>query len=176
MNKTKKMILISIFVALSLVLDYIKSFIPFLNMPSGGSINIALIPICVCSFYLGIKDGIISGFFWWSISSLIGLNSWFLNVPQYLVDYVLPSIIPGISSIFYKKNNIVSIEFGILVSMILRTICLLVSGAIFWPDGVAANSNAAWIGSAVYNLPYSIATTIMLMIVIPIILKAIKSK
>ena len=145
-------------------------------MPSGGSINIALIPIVMCSFYLGIKDGVVAGFIWWLVSSLIGLNNWFINIPQYVVDYVLPSIIPGLSSMFYKKGKIFSIELGIFISMLIRTICLILSGAIFWPDGVASNSIAAWISSIAYNIPYSIATTVMLLIVVPFILKAFKTK
>ena len=41
MNKNlKKMIMITIYVALALVLDFVKEMIPFLNMPQGGSINI----------------------------------------------------------------------------------------------------------------------------------------
>ena len=174
MNKNKRLVFISIYCALALVLDYIKTFIPFLNMPTGGSINIALIPIVVCSFHLGYFDGMVSGFLWWMISSIIGLNPYYLSFLQYICDYVLPSIVVGLSSLFYKKKNIFEIEIGIIFMMIIRTLFLILSGAIFWPGDAASNSIAAWSTSVVYNLPYSIGTLIMLLIVVPFILKSIK--
>lgn len=175
MNKNKRLVFISIYCALALVLDYIKTFIPFLNMPAGGSINIALIPIVVCSFHLGVVDGIVSGLLWWLISSILGLNPYYISFVQYVVDYVLPSGVIGLCSVFYKKKNIFEVELGITLMMIIRTMCLLISGAIFWPDGVAANSLAAWSASLIYNLPYSIGTLIMLLIIVPVVLKSIKN-
>lgn len=174
MNKNRKLVFISIYCALALVLDYVKAFIPFLNMPAGGSINIALIPIVVCSFHLGTLEGVVSGLLWWLLSSILGLNPYFISIGQYIVDYIIPSGIVGICSCFYSKKNIFEIEFGIILMMIIRTLSVVVSGAIFWPEGVASNSVEAWSASLVYNLPYSIGTLIMLLIVIPIVLKSIK--
>lgn len=174
MSKTRKIVLMSIYCVLALVLDYIKSFIPFLNMASGGSINIALIPVVMCSFHLGIFSGITCGLLWWLISSILGLNPYFLNVYQYIVDYILPSAVVGTSSIFYHKKSVIEIELGIFLMMLLRTFILILSGAIFWPSGVASNSLAAWIGSISYNLPYSLATLIMLLIIIPVLIKSLK--
>ena len=174
MNNNKRIALLSIYVALAIVLDFIKTYIPFLNMPSGGSINIALIPIVLVSFNLGIKDGMLAGFLWWLISSILGLNPYYLNIYQYVVDYILPSVVVGLSSVLYKEHNTVEIELGLLIMMIIRTSLLIISGAIFWPSGDASNSLASWIGSIAYNLPYSITTLVMLMIVVPILLKSIK--
>lgn len=174
MKKNQRLVFISIYCALALVLDYIKMFIPFLNMPSGGSINIALIPIVICSFHLGILDGIIAGLLWWLVSSVLGLNPYYISIMQYAVDYIIPSCIVGISSIFYKKKSFIEIEFGILMMMIIRTFCLVLSGAIFWPEGIASGSVEAWSMSLVYNLPYSLATLIMLLIIVPIVLRSIK--
>ena len=174
MNKNKKLVLISIYCALAIVLDIIKSFIPFLNMASGGSINIALIPVVICSFHLGVIDGIVCGLLWWLISSILGLNPYYLNTMQYIIDYVLPSGIIGISSIFYFKKNIFEIELGIFVMMFIRTFLLVLSGAIFWPGDVAGNSLAAWPASLAYNVPYSLATLIMLLVIVPLLIKSLK--
>ena len=174
MKRNQKLVTISIYVSLALVLDYIKAFIPFLNMPAGGSINIALIPIVICSFHLGVVCGIGAGLLWWFISSILGLNPYFISLSQYIVDYIIPSGVIGICSMFYKKKNIFEIELGIILMMIIRTLSLLVSGAIFWPEGVASGSLTAWTASLAYNLPYSIATLIMLLIIIPIIIRSLK--
>ena len=174
MNKNQRLVFISIYCAIAIVLDYIKSFIPFLNMPSGGSINIALIPIIVCSFHLGCIDAMACGFLWWLVSSLLGLNIYYVSMIQYVVDYIIPSVIVGMSSIFYSKKKIFEIELGIIFMMFIRTSCLIISGAIFWPEGVASCSSQAWIASLVYNLPYSLLTLIMLMIIVPLVLRSLK--
>ena len=174
--KTKDLVYIGVYVALTLALDFVKEMIPFLNMPQGGSINIALIPVVVASFHLGWKKGLIVATVWYIVSSLLGLNPYFVTVMQYLLDYVIPSIVIGAASIFaFKKRNLATIEAGIVVTMLIRTLCVILSGVYFWfPEGAAAGSAAAWTGSLTYNLPYSIATMVMLMIVVPLIISRIK--
>lgn len=175
MKKTQKLILISIYVALSIALDITKEFMPFLNMPSGGSVNIALIPIALSSFHLGNRSGILVGLLWFTISSLIGLNKYFVSFGQIIFDYIIPSIILGASAIFYKKRKFIEVEMGILLMMIIRTFSIVLSGAVYWFDSsTASGSYEAWIGSIVYNLPYSLATLVMLMIVIPLLLNSLK--
>lgn len=176
MNKNKRLVFISIYVCLALVLDYIKSFIPFLNMPSGGSINIALIPIALCAFLMSYKEGLIAGLLWWLVSSLLGLNNYIISLPQYIIDYILPSVIVGICSIFYSKKNLYEIEIGIFLMMFIRTLLLVISGVYFWPGELAAGSKAAWIFSIGYNLPYSFLTYLMLAVIIPIILKRVNKR
>lgn len=176
MKKTRLLVLLSCYLSLAVGLDLIKKFIPFLNMPNGGSINIALIPIVFCSFHLGIKYGFITGFLWFVVSSIIGLNSYFISFFQILADYIIPSCIIGLAGIFYKKKNIFEIEIGILLTMLIRTFSICLSGAYFWFDeSLSAGSLNAWIGSLVYNLPYSLLTTLMLLIVIPLLLKYLKN-
>ncbi len=167
------MVFIAMYVALAIALDWVKELIPFLNMPQGGSINIALIPIVIASFHLGWQYGVFAGLLWWAITSLMGLNEWFLNVPQYIVDYILPSTVIGLAGLFYKKGSIVRAEIGIVFAMILRTLSVVISGVYFWPDGVAAGSAAAWTASLAYNLPYSLATMVMLMIIVPVLLRVL---
>ena len=171
MNRTKKLVFVALYVALAIVLDYVKEMLPFLNMPQGGSINIALIPVMVASFHLGAGYGFVTGLLWWAVTSLMGLNNWILSLPQYLCDYVVPSILPGLAAIFcLKKRNIFKEELGIFTVMALRTLMVVLSGAYFWPGDAAAGSAAAWAGSLAYNLPYSIATAVMLMLVCPLII------
>ena len=57
--KTKDLVYVGIYLALVLVLDLTKEMIPFLNLPFGGSINIALIPLTVASFHLGYKKAML---------------------------------------------------------------------------------------------------------------------
>lgn len=171
LKKSYKLIVISLSVALCLILDYIKTFIPFLNMPFGGSINIALIPVMMVSFLYGYKEGAVVGIMWWLVSSLLGLNAWFISIDQYLFDYVLPSIIPGFASLLIIRNSNKNIEIisGIIFSMLIRTFVLVFSGTYYWPEGMAKGSIAAWTYSLSYNIPYNLITCIMLCIIIPIL-------
>jgi len=172
-SKTKAIVSMALYISLAIVLDYIKEFMPFLNMPSGGSVNIALIPVVISSFHLGYKKGILVGFLWWLVSFSLGLNEWFISVPQYLLDYIIPSCVVGFSSLFYKHKNNKEIVGGILLTMFIRTLSICLSGAIYWPGDLASGSNAAWVYTFSYNLPYCIATTVMLVIIVPILLKSI---
>ena len=132
MKKTRKIVIISLLCSISVVLDIIKEFIPFLNLPSGGSINISLIPIMVASFALGVKEGILCSFISYLISFALGLNNIFISFPQYTLDYLIPVICVGGCSIFYKNKNIKEMELGIFVSMFLRTASIVISGAYYW--------------------------------------------
>ena len=162
----------AIYVAMAIALDYIKEFIPFLNMPSGGSINIALIPIVMGSFHLGTFDGIAIGLLWWLVSSIMGLNPYYVSLLQYICDYIIPSGIVGLSAVFYgEKKSKLEIVAGIVLAMSIRTFFIVLSGAIFWADGVAQGSNAAWLASLIYNGPYSLATLLMLLLITPALIR-----
>ena len=172
MKKTRKIVIISLLCSISVALDIVKKFIPFLNLPSGGSINISLIPIMVASFTLGLKEGMVCSFLSYLISFAFGLNNIFLSVPQYTLDYLVPVMCVGGCSIFYKNKKIIEMELGIFVSMFLRTTSIVISGAYYWLSSTTiAGSLEAYVGSIAYNVPYAIITMIVLMISVPIIVK-----
>ena len=178
--ETRDIVLIAMYVALAIVLDYVKEFLPFLNMPQGGSLNIALIPIVIGSFHLGFGYGALIGLLWWGVSSLMGLNNDIVSPMQYVLDYIVPSVIIGLSSIFYRtsddsKMKLIKMEVGIFLMMAIRTASICISGAYFWPGDAAAGSLAAWSGSLAYNLPYCIATGVMLMVLVPLAMTRIKT-
>ena len=168
-SSTRRIVYIAIYVALTLVLDYVKEMLPFLNLPQGGSINIALIPVCLASFHLGVVDGLIVGFLWWAISSLLGLNPYFVNIAQYVLDYIIPSIIVGASAFLYKNKKKRGMFAGIIITNLVRSLSIILSGVYFWPGDAASGSSAALIGSLSYNVPYLLATLVVLLIVTPIL-------
>ena len=172
--ETKDLVLIAMYVALAIVLDYIKELLPFLNMPQGGSINIATIPVVIGSFHLGYKKGALIGLLWWLVSSLLGLNNDIVGVMQYLLDYIVPSVIIGCAAFFYKDHKVWQLELGIVVTMLIRTASICISGAYFWPGDAAAGSMAAWVGSLSYNMPYCLATMALLMVIVPLAMIRIK--
>lgn len=172
-NRTIKiMVFIAMYAALAVALDIVKEMLTFLDMPQGGSINIALIPVVLASFHLGPVLGMAVGTIWMLVSFVVTPPYFAQNfmVLGFVCDYVIPSIIVGASSLFYQhKQNYLMMEIGIGFTMLIRTVSILISGAFAWPGEAAAGSAAAWAGSFGYNLPYCLATTVMLMVIIPIL-------
>lgn len=165
----KRLVLIALYVALAIILDYIKEMLPFLNMPKGGSINIATIPIVLASFHLGVIDGCVSGFLWMVISFILNLNYPPIGVIEFMLDYFIPSIVLGASSFLGKKGYVRQL-LGIIIVNFIRMASIILAGVYFWyPKGAAAGSALAWSNSIGYNLPYLLATMIMLTIVVPLL-------
>lgn len=176
-NKTKDIVYIGLYLALTIVLDVVKEMIPFLNLPVGGSINIALIPVVIASLHLGVGKGFIVSLLWLVIGTLMGFNPYFLNPIQWTLDYALPTLVMGFAAIFYKKHTMGEALGGITLTMFIRTLSIVLSGVFFYfPEGSVAGSWPAWLGSLQYNLPYSIATLVVLLIVTPLVLKLINKK
>lgn len=174
MTRTRRIVIISVLSCLSVVFDIVKEFIPFINMPGGGSINISLIPVVVCCFTLGTKDGMVCSILSYLISTILGLNNYFLNIFQYLFDYIIPTVCVGLCAVFYKNRKFKEMELGIIISMLLRFFSIVISGAFFWLDStVIAGSKEAFIASSIINFPYSLGTLIVLLISTPLIVKVV---
>lgn len=171
--KVKDLVFMAMYIALALVLDYVSELIPFLQMPMGGSINLAVIPVIVASYHMGWKNGALVGLLWWFVGFIMfGFNRWYLNPAQYLLDYIIPAAILGFASIMPKfgmKNNLYT---GIVIVSVLRFACNLLSGVFFYfPEGSAPGSLGAWIYSFNYNIWYNLATMVAAIIIAPILIK-----
>ena len=170
-----RLVFIAVYAALAVVLDYVSQLIPFLQMPNGGSIELELIPIFIASYHLGVKDGAITGFMWWAISFVLGLNSYYLTFIQYILDYFIPFIIIGFASAMPRIWKISNIYTGITITMIIKYISQTLSGVYFWfPETTYAGSIEAWIYSAGYNLWYNLATMIVCLIIVPVLIEVVK--
>ena len=176
-NKTKNIAFIGLYAALAIVLQYVSSLIPFFQMPKGGNIDLGVIPIFMASYQLGYKTGIITGLLCWLLAWIIGISGqWFLTIPQYLLDYLIPVSICGIASLFPKIGKISNIYTGITASMILKYIAHVLSGVYWWfPETTYAGSAASWIYSLSYNLYYNLATLIVAIIIVQILINRLSS-
>lgn len=178
-KKTRTIVFVGLYVALAVVLQYVSNLIPFLQMPNGGNIDLGVIPIFMASYQFGFKTGIFTGLMCWLINLLLGISgTWFLTVPQYLLDYIIPVSILGIASIFPKVGKISNIYTGIIFTMILKYISHVLSGVYWWfPETTYAGSLQAWLYSLGYNLYYNLATLFVALIIVSfIILRLDKNK
>ena len=171
---TRQIAMVAIFAALALVFNFVGDFIPFLAMPQGGSIEVETIMLFFASYVLGYKLGGLTGIIYWVLAFLFNQASYFLNVPQYLLDYIIPILVCSASSLlmFHRiGNTTLRIEIAIVISMLIKTLCNVLSGVYFYfPEGEVAGSLGSWIYSLEYNTPYNVATMIICMILVPIVI------
>lgn len=166
--------------ALMIALATVLSFIPFIELPHGGSITIvSMLPIVIMSLRRGAKWGVFTAFVHSLIQLLLGLkNLSYCQTPGaiagcILLDYVLAFTVLGLACWFAKpfKNKVLGAGAATLAVCLLRYICSFLSGYVVWKDyGYAfewmtefgwgqaiANmgENAlCWLYSAVYNATY----------------------
>lgn len=162
---TKTMSYMAIFAALQLVLEWITQFTP--QMPNGGNVSFSLVAIFLCSYLMGWGYGVIVSLVCVGLHFVLGFAT-FYGPLSLLFDYIVPMALVGIAGIIplwkYKK---VEIPVSIIIIMIFKTICHLVSGWFAFATPLLAN--------IAYNLPYNMATMIACIILFMILYPRLKT-
>ncbi len=156
-QKTQRMTLSAVMLALATVLALVCEVIPFLNLPFGGGFTVAsMLPIVIVSYMYGIKWGLFTSFAYSVIQVLISLimgktvlalftpssddyMGLFAAFAIVIIDYLLAYTVLGLGGIFRNKikRKVVAIVLGVIAALSLRYICHIVSGYIFygaWAD------------------------------------------
>lgn len=180
----KTMIFMAMYCALAIVLDLVKQFIPFTSIWSnGGSIDIALIPLVFACIHLGFVKGTLTALLELLISYIIGTTTIYvapkLPLLGVMCDYIIPMLVVGLTTVLIKKDDndskfIIKLEIGIFLMMAIRIMAQVISGVFCWLDS-GTLSWAVWTSSFVYNLGYGIPTLIVLLIIMPLLYKSLKS-
>ncbi len=181
MNKNKLRINIiaeaGILIALAVVLDYICKLIPFLNMPQGGHITLAMFPLVILSLRRGVSIGIISGLIYGMLNWVF--DGYILHPGSIFLDYLIAfgayGVVGVVSNLYLdkeKKNTAIIVLF-IFIAGLIRYISSSLSGAIFFKE-YAGNLNPYFYSFIVYNLPYMAITTIITMLLYPLLEKRLK--
>jgi len=160
--KVRQITYIGMYLALFYILDYITKMIPFLDMPQGGSIGLSVIALLLASYHLGYKQGILVGLLSIFIQYLTG-DVYMPSFMPFFLDYIFAFGIYGIASVF---PNISVFYSGIVITGILRFISHTVSGVYYY--------GSSWQASVAYNGPYMLATTLVAMVMVPMIYSRIK--
>ena len=117
---TKTMIAVSLFAACSIVLSKIK----LIQYPQGGGIDLlSSLPVLMIGLLygpiIGMTCGLIAG-----ILGLIG-SAYIIHPAQFLLDYILPTMLLGFSGLFNCKNK-QTIFIGCLLAICLKEIAHIV--------------------------------------------------
>lgn len=146
MKKTKAIAISAVLIALTIILNQLVLF----RMPQGGSITaFSMVPIVLCTYYLGTRWGFMAG----ACVGIIDLifNPYVIHPVQMLLDYPLAFGALALGGFLATKKNglIKCYVFGVFC----RYICAVLSGTIFFGEYAPEGFNAlAW--SLWYNLTY----------------------
>jgi len=224
-EQTVSIAYLAMYIALYVVLKYIGSFIPFFDMPNGGSVEIELIAVFIASYHLGWVKGLAVGLLSWLITIVLGFPMYFVHPVQIFLDYAGPLMACGMASLLWPFENLGKVgsvvtsiilglgaffgirlsfgteilptvcavtaalvigagsfyylgtkrQFGIVISMLIKYIFTVLSGAYYWADGTAAGSMEAWTFSLSYNLGYNLMTMIVCILAVPLLIERLKA-
>ncbi len=170
-SQTKKLVEISILVALAFVLDYLSSIYSGWFWPFGGSISFSLVPLALIAFRYGWVAGFMGGFAMGLLQLLTG--AYILHPVQVLFDYPLPFAALGFAGFFSSKvNNLqgksrtLYIWLATGIASIARYACHVISGAVFFAPSTGEN---AWVYSLGYNAPYVLLSYVLSAVVLVIL-------
>lgn len=150
----------ALMVALAMILDQIKLF----QMPQGGCVTLfGMLPIILLGYMLGTKYGVLGGFCVGILNLIFG--GYVIHPIQLFVDYIAAFSVMGLSGLVRDKKN--GLTKGYILGVMLRYICFVISGTVFFGDYAPDNFNAfTW--SVWYNLTFVAVEAIMTLIVINI--------
>ena len=143
-----------IMIALATVL----SMVTIVKMPLGGSLTpVSMLPICMIAIIYGTGWGLGTAFAYALVQLIIDFASaltWGLSVPAlvacFLFDYLLAFTSLGMAGIFRKKGDM-GIVLGVVVAIVLRYICHIISGGTVFAVWMPEDWSNPWIYSAAYN-------------------------
>ena len=174
-SKTKKLVEMSILVALAFVLDYVANIYSGWFWPFGGSISISLVPLAIIAFRYGWVAGFLGGFTMGLLQLLTG--AYIMHPIQVLFDYPLPFAVLGFAGFFASKVNAVEVGRRSLyiwlatgIGSIARLVCHIISGVVFFADYAPEGMNPV-VYSVGYNTPFVLASYISSAIILVILYK-----
>ena len=148
-NKTKKLVTSAMLLSLGTAISLVSEWIPFLNLPFGGTITLAsLLPVILISYLYGIRWGLGSAFVYSLLQMAIGFRTvsglFIPNSDSYMgsvgiafailfIDYILAFTSVGLGGIFREKlSPVKALVLGSLFATFLCYIFHVLSGAIFY--------------------------------------------
>lgn len=163
---TKSMTYLAIFAALQILLEYLTQFTP--QMPLGGNVAFSLVVLFLGSYLMGPIYGVVMSMVCVGIHFVLGFATYY-GIVSLFFDYLIPFALIGATGIIpiIKIHN-VNVPIGIIIVMILKTICHLISGWYAFKTPLGAN--------LVYNLPYNIATLVCCYILFNLIYYRLKDR
>ncbi len=152
------------FAALSIALSYVLSCFRLFRMPQGGSVTPgSMLPIMLFAAAYGVGPGVVVGVVYGALQYLQG--GWFLNVWQFLLDYLLAFGALGLAGLAKKLPKTWGLYAAIIIAAVTRALSAKLAGYMFW-------DTAFW-PSLVYNGTYLIPDTLICIVLALLVAKPV---
>lgn len=160
------------FIALAQILSYIKIW----EMPYGGSICLAMLPILFYAVRWGLGPGLLAGFAF-GILQFVFDGGFAIGWQSIIGDYLVAFCALGIAGLGHNKKG--GIIWGSLLGCIARFLVHYVVGATVWaaymPEEYLGKAmSSPWIYSLLYNMIYMVPSTIACLVVFAILMKPLQ--
>lgn len=165
LTKTRTMVECALMIALATILSYI----PFIEMPQGGSVTLcSMLPIMLVGWRHGLKWGLFTGFVHGLLQMMLGFKNvmycttFGTMVLCVLLDYLLAyTLLGGVSLVSRPlKNSTAGIALSAVAAGLGRYACSFLSGVLIW-GAYAPEDTPVWLYSLTYNGSYMIPETII---------------
>ena len=142
----------AIMVAIAQILSYIKLW----EMPWGGSIVLAMVPIILFSVRWGLGSGLLAGFVFGVLQFMFD-GGFAIGWQSIIGDYLLAFTVLGLAGLMKGKK--LGVFWGTLIGGFARFLVHYVVGATIWaaymPDTFfGMTMTSPWIYSLLYNIAY----------------------
>ncbi|MDR1016317.1 MAG: energy-coupled thiamine transporter ThiT [Coriobacteriales bacterium] len=183
--------------ALALALCNVLSLFKLVQMPFGGSVSLAMLPIAVVALRRGAAAGALVGALWGMLDLLWEPQIVFWA--QVILDYPLPfALFGGICGAFaglyqrrlasvgqrigkgYQRGSLV-VVVAVCLGWLARYADAILSGVLFWAaDAPSQAIQAVWIYSVSYNLfyllPDLVLVAVLSVLVMPLLSRALPAR
>ena len=142
----------AIMVAIAQILSYIKLW----EMPWGGSIVLAMVPIILFSVRWGLGSGLLAGFVFGVLQFMFD-GGFAIGWQSIIGDYLLAFTVLGLAGLMKGKK--LGVFWGTLIGGVARFLVHYVVGATIWaaymPDTFfGMTMTSPWIYSLLYHIAY----------------------
>lgn len=162
MSKTGKITEIAVCVALSVVCGFLKVW----EMPQGGSVSLAMVPVLFLAKRRGVLWGTICGVIYGLLSVL--LAGVVYHPMSILLDYILAFGALGLAGLFGK--SVPGIIAGCTVAVFARFAFSVISGAVIFAEYAPAGQNP-WLYSVIYQTTYLLPELVISVAVLIVLYK-----
>ncbi len=147
-------------IALTLALAYVLGWLKLWQMPQGGDVSLAMLPLFVLALRRGLPVGLSAGLLY-GVLDLMHPPLYIVHWVQFFLDYPLAFMAVGLAGAFapalaraatrgqWGRALWTAIVPGIVLGSIGRFVLHLISGAIFFAE--YAGDQPVWAYSAGYN-------------------------
>ena len=159
----------AIFVAAAQVLSMIKLW----EMPWGGSVTLAMVPILFYAVRWGLTPGLLAAFVFGVLQFTFD-GGFAIGWQSIVGDYLLAFGVLGLAGLAHGKKN--GIFTGTLIGGFARFLVHYVVGATVWAEYMPESffgmtMHSPWFYSCLYNLAYTLPNIILCLVVFALINK-----